>query len=203
VTGPKREELVDAALVARVTRSDPAAFAMLYDRYERCVYVFAAHALGLADAEEVVQDVFLTILHKGDTFEGRAAVSTWVYRITANAALNKRRGKRREVEVPVEEHLPAFEADGHRSGDRSYLLADWSQDPERAALVGETRRVLERGLEALPAHYRAILVLRDVEDLSNEEVAEVIGESVASVKSRLHRARMALREQLTRELAAH
>jgi len=154
-----------------------------------------------ADAEEVVQDVFVTILQKGDTFEGRSALSTWIYRVTANAALNKRRGKRREVEVSIEEHLPTFEADGHRSGDRTYLLADWSQDPERTALAGETRRVLEQGLDALPPHYRAILVLRDVEDLSNEQVAEVIGDSVASVKSRLHRARMALREQLTRHMA--
>jgi RNA polymerase sigma-70 factor (ECF subfamily) len=154
-----------------------------------------------ADAEEVVQDVFLTILKKGDSFEGRSALSTWIYRVTANAALNKRRGKRHDVEVSLEEHLPTFQADGHRRGERAYLLADWSQDPQRATLAGETRRVLERGLDALPPHYRAILVLRDVEDLSNEQVAEVVGESVASVKSRLHRARMALREQLTRHLA--
>jgi RNA polymerase sigma-70 factor, ECF subfamily len=154
-----------------------------------------------ADAEEVVQDVFMTILQKGDTFEGRSAPSTWIYRVTANAALNKRRGKRREVEVSIDEHLPTFLPDGHRSGPRAYLVADWSQDPEAAALSGETRRILERGLDALPPHYRAVLLLRDVEDLSSEEVSEVIGESVATVKSRLHRARMALREQLTRALA--
>ena len=152
-----------------------------------------------ADAEEVVQDVFVTILHKGDTFEGRSALSTWIYRVTANAAINRRRGKRHELEVSIDE-LPTFEGDGHRSGSRAYLLADWSQDPERALLAGETRRVLERGLDALPPDYRAILILRDVEDLSNAHVAEVIGASVASVKSRLHRARMALREQLTRYL---
>ncbi len=154
-----------------------------------------------ADAEEVTQDVFLTILQKGDTFEGRSALSTWIYRVTANAALNKRRGKRHEVEVSLEEHLPAFEADGHRSGDRAYLMADWSEDPERAALAGETRRTLERALDVLPARYRAVLVLRDVEDVSNEQTAEILGESVASVKSRLHRARMALRELLTRQWA--
>ena len=118
-----------------------------------------------------------------------------------NAALNKCRGKRREVETSLEELLPAFQADGHREGDRSYLLADWSQNPERELLSGETRRTLERALDALPARYRAVLVLRDVEELSNEEVAELLGESVASVKSRLHRARQALREQLTRSLA--
>ena len=154
-----------------------------------------------ADAEEVVQDVFMQILRKGDSFEGRSALWTWIYRVTANTALNRRRGKRREVEVSIDEQLPTFEANGHRAGSRDYLLADWSQDPERAALSGETRRALERGLDALPAQYRAILVLRDVEELTNEQVAEVLGDSVASVKSRLHRARMALREQLTRQLA--
>lgn len=151
-----------------------------------------------ADAEEVVQDVFVRILKKGDTFEGRSALWTWIYRVTVNAALNKRRGKRLELEVSIDEQLPTFEPDGHRSGSRGYLVADWSQDPERAALSAETRRTLDRALDALPAQYRAVLVLRDVEDLTNEQVAEVLGDSVASVKSRLHRARMALREQLTR-----
>src|SRR5437016_2084788 len=89
-----------------------------------------------------------------------------------------------------------------RAGDatRAYVLADWSQNPERDLLSGETREVLQRAIDRLPEHYRAVLVLRDVEELSNEEVAEVTGESVPSVKSRLHRARMALREQLTRHL---
>ena len=153
-----------------------------------------------SDAEEVTQDVLLTILEKVGTFEGRSKLSTWIYRVTANAAFNKRRGKRYEVEVPIEEQLPRFEPDGHRQGDREFLVADWSSDPETAALAGETRRVLERALDTLPARYRAVLVRRDVEELSNEQTAEVLGESVASVKSRLHRARMAMREQLTRHL---
>ena len=116
--------------------------------------------------------------------------------------MNKRRGKRREVEVPIDDLLPRFEVDGHRSGDRAYLVADWSQDPERALLEGERRQVLETALDRLAPHYRAVLVLRDVEELSNEQVAEILGESVGSVKSRLHRARMALREQLTQQFAS-
>src|SRR5262245_24739821 len=76
-----------------------------------------------ADAEEVVQDVFLTVIRRIGDFEGRSALSTWIYRITMNTALNKRRGKRAEVEVSLEEHLPRFKEDGHRAGDRSFLLA--------------------------------------------------------------------------------
>jgi len=188
--------------LARLRGGDAAALERLMEEYSGRVFRLAyGITRNHADAEEVMQDVFLTLLHKGDSFEGRSALSTWIYRVTANAALNKRRGKRHQLEVSLEEHLPTFQADGHRSGERAYLLADWSQDPQHAALAGETRRVLEQALDALPPHYRAILVLRDVEDLSSEQVAELIGESVASVKSRLHRARMALREQVTRHLA--
>jgi RNA polymerase sigma-70 factor (ECF subfamily) len=192
----------EARLVARLRAGDAGALEALMRAYASRVYRLAVGILrNPADAEEVVQDVFLTLATKGATFEGRSALGSWIYRVTANAALNKRRGKRRELETPLEEHLPTFKEDGHREGDRAFLLADWSQSPERELLAGEARRTLERGLEALPAPYRAVLVLRDVEELSNEEVAELLGETVASVKSRLHRARMALREQLTRALA--
>jgi len=150
-----------------------------------------------ADAQEVVQDVFLTVARRIGEFEGRSALSTWIYRITMNTALNKRRGKRSEVEVSLEEHLPRFKEDGHREGDRSFLLADWSRTPEEELLSEDGRAAVHRAIDALPPSYRAVLILRDVEEMSNEEAAEALGESVASVKSRVHRARMALREQLT------
>jgi RNA polymerase sigma-70 factor (ECF subfamily) len=152
------------------------------------------------DAEEVVQDVFLQIINKGAGFEGRAALGSWIYRITTNLSLNKRRGKRREVETSLDELLPTYLPDGHRAGDRAFVVADWSATPEGALLSGESRRVLEAAIDHLPEHYRAVLVLRDVEELSNEEVAQIVGDTVAAVKTRLHRARMALREQLTRQL---
>src|SRR5262249_21589952 len=146
------------------------------------------------------QDVFLTLYRKIDSFEGRASLGTWLYRVAANAALIKRRGKRAEVEVKLEDYLPTFKADGHREGDRRFVLADWSDTPEGELLSGEARAILDEAMSALPEHYRAVLVLRDVEEVSNEEAAEALGESIATVKSRLHRARMALREILTRRL---
>jgi RNA polymerase sigma-70 factor (ECF subfamily) len=180
---------------------DPSALETLMDRYSPRLYrVTFGITRSPGDAEEVVQDTFLTLFRKIDSFEGRSALGTWLYRVAANAALIKRRGKRAEVEVALEDYLPTFKTDGHREGDRSLLLADWSATPERELLSGEAREIMEEGLALLPEHYRAILVLRDVEELSNEEVAEVLGESIASVKSRLHRARMALREVLTRRL---
>ena len=194
---------VDAALFDRLRAGDGTALEPLMERFASRVYRVAHGITGNApDAEEVVQDVFLTLFRKAASFEGRAALGTWLYRIAVNTALNKRRGKRAQVEEPIEDHLPRYTADGHREGDRSFLLADWSQMPDELLLSREGRGVIRTALECLPAHYRTVLVLRDVEELSSEEVSEIVGDSVASVKSRLHRARMALREQLTRTYAA-
>jgi RNA polymerase sigma-70 factor, ECF subfamily len=126
------------------------------------------------------------------------ALATWIYRTTVNTALNKRRGKRFESETSLATLLPTYEDDGHRKGDRSFLLADSSSLPDEAPLSLDGRRTIARTLDALPASYRAMVVMRDVERLSNEETAPALGDSVSSVKSRLHRARMAMREIVTR-----
>jgi RNA polymerase sigma-70 factor (ECF subfamily) len=189
----------DAEMVQRLRAGDVRGVEALMDAYTPRIYRLV-HGVtrSPADAEEVVQDVFLTVVRRISDFEGRAALSTWIYRIAMNAALNKRRGKRAEVERSLEECLPTFREDGHREGDRSFLLADWSQTPGEELLSAEGHAAVHRAIDALPDHHRAVLVLRDVEGASNDVTAEVLGESVASVKSRLHRARMALREQLTR-----
>jgi len=194
-------ETDDRTLLDCAVAGDVSALEKLMSRHPGRVYRLAyGIARNQADAEEIVQDVFLSMVRKGASFEGHAALTSWMYRVTTNVALNKRRGKRRELEVSLEEHLPTYKEDGHRDGDRSYVLADWSGTPEQKLLSGETRRILEEAIDTLPDHYRAVLILRDVEELSNEEVAETVNDSLGSVKSRLHRARMALREQLTRYL---
>jgi RNA polymerase sigma-70 factor (ECF subfamily) len=194
----------EAQLLARLRTGDAAALEALMSDYGSRVYRLAyGITRNQGDAEEVVQDVFLTIAMKSDTFEDRSALGSWIYRITTNRALNKRRDERREVRTSLEDHLPSFNPDGHREGERSFLLADWSQNPEHELLSSETRRVLERAIDTLPEHYRAVLVLRDVEELANAPIAALLGESIASVKSRLHRARMTLRELLAGSLAPH
>jgi RNA polymerase sigma-70 factor (ECF subfamily) len=187
-----------SSLVDRLQRRDTAAFETLVADYGDRVYRLAyGITRNSADAEEVAQDVFLAVFRKIDGFEARAALGTWIYRVTTNTALNKRRGKRFESETSLDDLLPAYKEDGHREGDRSFVLADWSALPDQVLLSREGRAMIERALAALPASYQAVFVLRDVEGLSNEEAAEALGDTVASVKSRLHRARMALREQLT------
>jgi len=195
------ETEADLQLVERVRTGDAAALETLMDRYASRIYRLA-HGItrNEADAEEVVQDVFLTVFRKIHSFEGRAALGSWIYRVATNTALVKRRGKRAEIEVSLDSQLPSFLSDGHRAGDPAFILADWSRTPETDLLSRETREILHRAIDALPDRYRTVLVLRDVEGLSNEEVAEVVGESLAAVKSRLHRARMVLREELTRRL---
>jgi RNA polymerase sigma-70 factor (ECF subfamily) len=171
------------------------------ERYASRVYRLAHGILrNAADADEVVQDVFLTLFQKIHTFEGRSALASWLYRVTTNAALIKRRGRKSDREVSIDAQLPTFLADGHRAGDPSFVGADWSQTPEADLLSRETRAILGRAIDELPAPHRTVLVLRDVEGLSSEETAEILGESVSAVKSRLHRARMSLREELTRHL---
>lgn len=187
-----------SSLVDRLQRRDTAAFETLVADYGDRVYRLAyGITRNSADAEEVAQDVFLAVFRKIDGFEARAALGTWIYRVTTNTALNKRRGKRFESETSLDDLLPAYKEDGHREGDRSFVLADWSALPDQVLLSREGRAMIERAITALPASYQAVFVLRDVEGLSNEEAAEALGDTVASVKSRLHRARMALREQLT------
>ncbi len=193
---------IELRLVERLQAGDATALEGLMERYSSRLYRLAFGITRNArDAEEVLQDVFLTVFRKIGSFERRAKLGTWLYRVATNTALNKRRGLAATVEVALDDLLPTYLDDGHRAGDRSFLLTDWSETPEEELLAGEGRAALDRALAMLPDGYRAVLVLRDVDGLSTEEAADALGESVSSVKSRLHRARMALREIITRSLA--
>jgi RNA polymerase sigma-70 factor (ECF subfamily) len=189
----------DAELVERLKTGDREAFGALLRRYQGKVYRLAMNMTrSPQDAEEVTQDVFLAVYRKIGDFDGRAAFSTWLYRVASNAALMKLRGRRSEPHLSIEEEGPAFAPDGHFARP----VADWSELPEDQLLSAERRRVLEQAIDALPPDYKAVVVLRDVEGLSNPEVAEILGATVLAVKSRLHRARLALRERLAAYLEA-
>jgi RNA polymerase sigma-70 factor (ECF subfamily) len=188
----------ELTLIGRLRAGDQTALESLMEQYGSKLYRLAyGITRNTADAEEVVQDVFLTLFRKIDTFEGRAALGTWLYRVATNAALAKKRGQRAEREVPLESQLPKFLDNGRRAGDQTLLMADWSQNPEANLLSQETKVIVNQAVDALPEPYRAVLLLRDIEGLSNEAVAEILRESVAAVKSRVHRGRMAFREALT------
>jgi RNA polymerase sigma-70 factor (ECF subfamily) len=145
------------------------------------------------EARDVVQETLIVAFERIGSFKGDCRISTWLHRIAINGALMRLRSRRRRPESSIEELLPAFLEDGHRSvrdGDGDF------PDPEVAAHRGETRRIVRECIDRLPDTYRVTLLLRDIEELSTEETANALGITTTAVKLRLHRARQALRELL-------
>lgn len=184
----------DGRLLHRVQAGDAAAFEVLFRRYGARVLRQAMSLLGNEmEAEEVTQEVFLTLYEKANTFRGDAAFSTWLYRLTANAALSRLRRRTRRPEVSMDDYLPRFRDDGHHL---VRPVVDWSQDLERRCAQEELRQLLWQTIEALAPLDRAVLVLSDFEELSNRDIGDVLELSVPAVKARLHRARLFLRGKL-------
>lgn len=181
-------------LVGALRRRESTAAEELVARYHGRAYRLAIRITGSApDAEEAVQDAFWNVIQKIDTFRGDAALGSWIYRVTANAAYHRRRSaRRRRDEISLDDTLPTFHEDG-RYADR---IVDWSAALDDAAVQTELRSVLTSALEELPDHYRAVTILHDVEGLSMAEVAACLGITVPTAKARAHRARLLLRQRL-------
>jgi RNA polymerase sigma-70 factor, ECF subfamily len=158
------------------------------------VFHQATRLLGnAAEAEEVVQEVFLAVYEKAHTFRGDAAFTTWLFRLTANAVLSRLRRRKRSKEVTMEEYLPQFQPDGHHL---VRPVVDWSANLEERLADAQLQQLLREAIELLQPLDKAVLVLSDFEDLSNKEIGEALGLTVPAVKARLHRARLFLRGQL-------
>jgi RNA polymerase sigma-70 factor (ECF subfamily) len=145
------------------------------------------------EARDVVQETMITALQRIGSFKGDCRITTWLHRIAINGALMRLRSRRRRPETPIEEMLPSFLEDGHRAvgAGESDL-----PDPETATSRAETRRIVRESIERLPDTYRVIVLLRDIEELSTDETARLLGITTMAVKLRLHRGRQALRELL-------
>jgi RNA polymerase sigma-70 factor (ECF subfamily) len=179
----------DLPLVERVKAGDHAAFTELVRRYEGKVYQLAIRLTSNEmDAMDVIQDVFLSVYQKIHTFRGHAAFSSWLYRITANAAFARLNQRKRAAAVSIDDVLPAVE-----QSPAGESPSEWSMKPDEVLFNHETRAALEQAIDSLPEDFRTVVILRDVQSLSNEEVAEVLDLSIPAVKSRLHRARLQLR----------
>jgi len=184
----------DEELVVRARAKDFAAFEELLDRYEDKVFRLAYRFVrNETEAQEILQDTFLSIWRKLDTFKGDAQFSSWVYRVAANTALMRLRAQRRHPEISTEE-LPSGYLD--RLGPLPPPGENWSKRPDDQLQSEELRRHIQAAVDALPELYRAVFLIRDVEGLSTEETAEVLGISIPTVKTRLHRARIALRDAI-------
>ncbi len=158
------------------------------------VYHLARRMLGNeADAEDVTQNVLLQVIRKLDTFRGESAFPTWLHRVTVNAALAFRRKRARREDKEIHDPLGRFDADGLHGSP----VKRWNVRPEQAALEVEQKHAIENAISHLPEMYRDVLVLADVEQMANADIAEALELGVPAVKSRLHRARLMMRDLLT------
>ena len=183
----------ELALVEAAKKGDIAAFEELVKRYDRNVFRIAQHITqNREDAEDVVQDAFLKAYGNLAQFQGQSKFYTWLVRIAVNEALMKLRRRRPERTVSLDQDVETDEDTIPRE------VADWSPNPEQQYNQAELRDLLQKTIQGLPAGFRTVFVLRDVEGLSTEETAEALGLSIPAVKSRLLRARLQLRERLNK-----
>lgn len=184
----------EAALVARAKAGDAAAFSELVQRYDRRVFRMAKQITqNDDDAEDVLQETFLKAYTHLDDFQGNSKFYTWLVRIAVNEALMKLRKRRSDRTVPLDEPIDTGEDEVARE------IAVWDQNPEETYSREELARILDEAIQSLKPAYRTVFVLRDIEELSIEETAEALGLSISAVKSRLLRARLQLRDKLTRQ----
>lgn len=183
----------EAALVTRARTGDAKAFSDLVDKYERKIFRLAQHITqNREDAEDVLQETFLKAYEHLDQFQGNSKFYTWIVRIAVNQALMKLRKRKADRTVSMDEGIDTGEDIVVRE------IAAWDEDPEQRYSRDEINDILSQAVDSLAPPYRTVFVLRDVEELSTEETAEALDLSIPAVKSRLLRARLQLRDKLTK-----
>jgi len=184
----------DAELLEALRRREATAAERLVSTFGNRAYRLAIGITGnRQDAEEAVQDAFWNVIQKIDTFRGDAALGSWIYRIAANAAYQRRsRRARRRHEISLDEVLPPFHEDGRHADS----IGDWTKDLAEPAVQIELRTSLTSALDELPDHYRAVIILHDVEGFPMADVASFLNTTVPTAKARAHRARLFLRQRL-------
>jgi RNA polymerase sigma-70 factor, ECF subfamily len=190
---PSTEANDELALVERARTGDAAAFSELVQRYERKIYRLAKHITqNDEDAEDVLQESFLKAYTHLESFHGDSKFYTWLVRIAVNEALMKLRKRKTDKTVSLDEPQDTGEDLVQRE------IAVWEDDPEKKYSREELADILNTAVQSLKPSFRTVFVLRDIEELSTEDTAETLGISIPAVKSRLLRARLQLREKLTR-----
>ncbi len=183
----------EAAIVAQARLGNATAFNELLRRYERKIFRLALHITqNREDAEDVLQESFLKAYEHLDQFQGQSKFYTWIVRIAVNQALMKLRKRKSDRSVSLDETIDTGEDNIGRE------IAAWDENPEQQYSREELNRILTSAIDGLAPIYRAVFVLRDIDQLSTEEAAEALELSIPAVKSRLLRARLQLREKLTR-----
>jgi len=186
-----------AALVAALKRKEPTAFEQLIAQHGAMLYRVALRLMGQQEeAEEVLQQTLLTVYEKIHTFDERSTLTTWLYRIVVNTALMRLREKARRPE-----ELEPLSAHFTEEGQHVREVAEWALDAEDALLRQEALTVLQQAIADLPELYRAVYVLAEIESLPYQEIGTILEVNVGTVKTRLHRARLFLRQALANYFA--
>lgn len=188
---PSQMNLDDAAIVATVLNGDVEAFSVIVSRYEKRVFNLAYRYTGdRQEAEDLSQEIFLRIFRALKTFRGDALFSTWLYRVATNVCLDALRRKKNRPEPVLEQPLAT------ESGDVEKELVSPDLGPDHQVEMAESLEIIRKEIAQLQEPFRTAIILRDLQDLSYEEIAEVLNVSQGTVKSRLHRARAMLRKRL-------
>lgn len=186
------EEKTDRELIEEFRNGNQQSFEALIARYEEKAYSLATRfTRNPEDAEEVLQDVFVTVYRKIAGFEGKSSFSSWLYRVTVNAGLMKLRKRKQDRSTPIEDILPQLE-------NSMVLRTKEQHDAANLTYRKELITAIEDAISKLPDDYRPVFVLRDIDGLTSREVSEILGLSVPAVKSRLHRSRLMLRRRLAK-----
>jgi RNA polymerase sigma-70 factor, ECF subfamily len=192
------ETVCEAGLVARLQAGDQDAFEELVRTYGgRLLSVARRFVRNEADAQDVVQAAYLSAFRNLHQFEGGCQLSTWLHRIVVNTALMNLRTRRRKPEESIELLLPSFQDDGHHVEQ----FSEWGAPADILLEREETRATVRACIQQLPDNYRQVLVLRDIEELPTQDVAQMLKMTATAVKVRLHRARQALSTLLRNEYA--
>ena len=193
-TQHKEDKKLEEALVRQFQGGDLEAYDKIAEIYQKKIYGLSFNLTrNQMDAQDVTQEVLLTLFRKIHTFQGKSAFSSWVYRITLNASYMKLRSKKKEPNVSIDELMPSFNG----AGFQQEKIQDWSENTESLLFTNETSDVINKAIDLLPEKEKVVFLLRDVEGLSTEKAGEILDLTVPAVKSRLHRARLFLRKKLS------
>ena len=189
--------LSDQQLIERfVNNNDEGAFELIVGRYMEKIYNLAYRITrDHYKSEEVLQEVYITLIKRLHTFRGESKFSSWLYRVTVNASyMLLRAEKKYENDISLENYVP-YDSKGTLMGRIHHK--DWSSRPDIVIYIKEALEILEKAIDELPEVYRVVFYLRDIEGLSNEEVSQVLEISVPAAKSRIHRARLYIRDKVS------
>ena len=190
----KEDKETEESLVRDLQNGNLEAYDKIAEIYQKKIYGLSFNLTrNQMDAQDVTQEVLLTLFRKINMFQGKSAFSSWVYRITVNASYMRLRSKKKEPNVSIDELMPSFNS----AGFQQEKIQDWSENTESLLFTKETRDVINKAVDLLPEKEKVVFLLRDVEGLSSEKTGEILDLTVPAVKSRLHRARLFLRKKLS------